>query len=91
MIDEPQHNELQTLAERAKNYFEEIKSDIYAVQKDNETLIIGLEPKERRYWIGKTESEVIEAQAKDNNKNLIYFIKIPAREGNKLLASFLTV
>lgn len=83
MIDEFQQQELQTLAERAKEYYKTVGSEIASFQREDRTLIVGLEPKEKRYWIGETESEVIEKKEKDGNKNLIYFIKLPAKSGIK--------
>lgn len=79
MIDEFQQEELQTLAERAKEYYKMVESEISSFRREDRTLIVGLDPKEKKYWIGETESEVVGKKERDGNKNLIYFIKLPAK------------
>jgi len=90
MTINPQEEELQTLQERAKEYYSTVKTDIEAQRQENKTLIVGLDPKEKRYWIGETESEVVQKKENEGNKNLIYFIKLSAKESDsreKLLMS----
>jgi lysyl-tRNA synthetase class I len=82
MID-PQQEEIQTLVERAKEYYKTVESEILSFQREDKVLIVGLDPKEKKYWIGETESEVIGKKEKDGNKNLIYFIKLPTRSNSK--------
>ncbi len=90
MTTNSQQEELQTLQERAKEYYSTIKADIEAQRQENKTLIVGLDPKGKRYWIGETESEVIQKKESEGNKNLVYFIKLSAKENglkDKLLMS----
>ncbi|MGB2762433.1 MAG: hypothetical protein WBC21_02730 [Minisyncoccales bacterium] len=83
MINESKQEELHTLAERAKKYYRIVEDEISSFQREDRVLIVGLDPKEKKYWIGETESEVIGKQTKDGNKNLIYFIKLPAKNNSK--------
>ena len=90
MISNPQQEELQTLQERAKEYYAIVKADIEAQRQEDKTLIVGLDPREKRYWIGETESEVVQKKENEGNKNLVYFIMLPAKKNDlkdKLLMS----
>ena len=90
MISNPQQEELQTLQERAKEYYAIVKADIEAQRQEDKTLIVGLDPREKRYWIGETESEVVQKKENKGNKNLVYFIMLPAKKNDlkdKLLMS----
>lgn len=79
MVNQSQE-ELQTLAERAKEYYQTVKSEIESHQREDKVLIVGLDPKAKGYWVGETESEVIEKKEKEGNKNLILFIKLPSKK-----------
>lgn len=82
MTINPQQEELQTLQERAKEYYSTVKVAIEAQRQENKTLIVGLDPKGKRYWIGETESEVIQKKEDESNKNLVYFIKLSAKQND---------
>ena len=79
MTIEPSQDEIQTLQERAKEYYLTVKSEIESYQREDKTLIIGLDPKAKRFWVGETESEVLQKKANESNANLIYFIKLPSK------------
>lgn len=83
-------DEIQNLAVRAKEYYKEIERDILSYQQNDRDLILGLDPKGKRYWIGETESSILEQRNKEGNNNLVYFMKIPARQSqsdNKFIAT----
>lgn len=71
--------DIQTLADRAKVYLQEVKSEIELKRTDEGEVIVGLDPEARIFWIGKTESSILEQREASGNKNLIYLIKLPAK------------
>ena len=80
--------EIQTLAERAKSYFKSIEREVDSLRMEDSDLIVGLDPKAKRYWVGKTESSILEQREREGNKNLIYFIKLlPRSTREKLLVA----
>lgn len=74
-----QQGDIQTLGERAKIYLNEVKSEIESQRPDNGEVIVGLDPVARVFWIGKTESSILEQRQESKNTNLIYLIKLPAK------------
>ncbi|MDD5291322.1 MAG: hypothetical protein PHZ04_04405 [Patescibacteria group bacterium] len=84
-----QNNGITTLADRAKKYYLEIESSLEKYRDEKEDVIVGLDPEGRKYWVGKTESSILEQRNKEGNTNLIYFIKLsPYKVKNeKLLIS----
>jgi len=79
MTTEHLEEEIQTLQERAKEYYLEIRLEIESYQREDKTLIIGLDPKVKKFWIGETESEVLQKKASENNTNLVYFMKLTSK------------
>ena len=83
-----EQDDIQTLADRAKEYYKSIERNIDNLRTEESDLIVGLDPKAKRYWVGKTESSILEQRARENNRNLIYFIKLlPRQTREKLLAA----
>ncbi len=72
--------EIQDLAIRAKEYYKEVEKIILSFRKDDRDLIIGLDPKGKKYWIGETESSILEQKQREQNNNLVYFIKLTAKK-----------
>lgn len=77
-----QQGDIQTLGERAKIYLNEVKSEIESQRPDNGEVIVGLDPVARVFWIGKTESSILEQRQASGINNLIYLVKLPARITN---------
>jgi 23S rRNA pseudoU1915 N3-methylase RlmH len=69
--------EIESLSVRAKEYYKEVEQKILAYRKDKEQ-IVGLDPKAKRFWVGETESGILEQKHKEGNQNLVYFIKLSA-------------
>lgn len=74
-----QQGDIQTLAERARAYLQEVKLEIEEKRTDDGEVIVGLDPVGRTFWIGKTESSILEQRQVSGNNNLIYLIKLPAK------------
>lgn len=70
----------QTLVERAKQYLSEIKDELEQYRADDIDTIVGLDPESRTYWVGRTESSILEQRAAAKNTNLVYFIKLTPRQ-----------
>ena len=87
-MSNPQQEELQTLEERAKAYYATIKLDLESHQREDRVLIVALDPKEKRYWIGETESDAIQKKENEGNKNIVYFVHLPIKK-NGLADNFL--
>ena len=81
MTNSPQE-EIKDLGARAKEFYKEIESEILSLRQANHVLIIGLDPKDRRYWVGETESSILEQKEKEDNKNLVYFMKLSPSEND---------
>lgn len=79
-----QQGDIQTLGARAKVYLNEVRSEIESKRSDDGEVIVGLDPTARVYWIGKTESSILEQRQASGINNLIYLIKLPARIINPL-------
>jgi hypothetical protein len=77
-----QQGDIQTLGERAKAYLNQVRSEIESNRPDNGEVIVGLDPVARLYWIGKTESSILEQRQASGTNNLIYLVKLPARITN---------
>ena len=74
-----EQGDIQTLADRAKAYLQEVRPEIESRRTDGGEVIVGLDPLGRTFWVGKTESSILEQRQASGNNNLIYLIKLPAR------------
>lgn len=70
------NNDIQTLAEKAKKYLSEIENELEKYRQDDIDMIVGLDPEGKKYWVGKTESSILEQRKNEGNTNLVYFIKL---------------
>ena len=77
-----QQGDIQTLGERAMAYLNEVRLEIESKRIDNGEVIVGLDPVARVYWIGKTESSILEQRQASGKNNLIYLVKLPSRVTN---------
>lgn len=71
-------DEIQDLAIRAKEYYKEVETQILAYRSEDKDLFVGLDPKGRVFWVGETESSILEQRHRAENNNLVYFIKLAA-------------
>ena len=87
-MDNQNQQEITSLAIRAKDFYKEVEKEIMekvlSLGKIDSTLIIGLDPKGKRYWIGETESSILEQRKAEGNENLVYFTRYPLPTENSV-------
>ncbi len=71
--------DIQTLAEKANRFLKDIATELEQYRQNDTDIIVGLDPDGRKYWVGKTESSILEQRARAGNTNLVYFIKLEKR------------